>query len=238
MAVLTKETLRLEIRKFLKTLPPEQFAGEGKNAAALLRSLRHPVLPQDAPLWDQCRTLLVFLSTRFEIDTAPVLEAALRDDKAVFAPKITGGGLVFYRLIPEDPGAGGDRGFPGVKGPWSAGPFGIREPVAGRSLETEDFPALILTPGLAFDREGRRLGRGKGCYDRFFAELDGKKLPYFAIGLCLEAQLFPLVPVESRDKGMDAVIAGRAGPLWVKGADLKNRAFFANLYTMEESWDG
>ena len=201
------------MRKLLKTLPPERFTGEGKTAAALLYGRRRPSLPQRDLHWNQYRTLLIFLSTRFEIDTAPILEAAFRDNRAVFAPKITGQDIVFYRLVPEDTSAGEDSRFPGVKGPWSAGSFGIREPAVGKPLEAEDFPALILTPGLAFDRGGRRLGRGKGYYDRFFAELDRKRLPYFTIGLCLEAQLLPLVPVESWDKGMDAVIAGRSGPL-------------------------
>jgi 5-formyltetrahydrofolate cyclo-ligase len=211
---LTKEALRSEIRKLLKTLPPEQFAEEGAAAASLLCGLRRP---SPRGLWDQYRTLLVFLSTQFEIDTAPILEAAFRDDKPVFAPKITGQSLVFYRLTPDDFAAGkspADPGSPRSGGSWSAGPFGIREPAAGKPLEAGDFPALILTPALAFDREGRRLGRGKGYYDRFFAELDAEKLPYFAAGLCLEAQLLPLVPAESRDKGKDAVIAGKT--LWVK----------------------
>jgi 5-formyltetrahydrofolate cyclo-ligase len=212
VSALAKETLRLEIRKLLKTLPPERFTGEGKTAAALLYGRRRLSLPQRDLRWNQYKTLLIFLSTRFEIDTAPILEAAFRDDKAVFAPKIAGQNIVFYRLVPEDTSAGKNCRFPGAEGPWSTGPFGIREPAAGKPLETEDFPALILTPGLAFDRGGRRLGRGKGYYDRFFAELDRKKLPYFSLGLCLEAQLLPRIPTESWDKGMDAVITGRTAP--------------------------
>jgi 5-formyltetrahydrofolate cyclo-ligase len=203
----------LEIRKLLKALPPERFTGEGKAAAALLYGRRRSSLLRGDLRWDRYETLLVFLSTRFEIDTAPVLEAAFNLDKAVFAPKITGRDIVFYRLVPGFVSAGGGRRFSGAEGLRSSGPFGIREPAAGRSLEAADFPALVLTPGLAFDRGGRRLGRGKGYYDRFFAELDRKGLPYFAVGLCLGVQLLPLVPAESWDRGMDAVIAGRSGLL-------------------------
>jgi 5-formyltetrahydrofolate cyclo-ligase len=216
VSALTKEALRSKIRRLLRAFPPEQFAEEGKAAAALLHSLRFPSRPQEDSLWDKYKTLLIFLSTQFEIDTSPILEAAFEDGKPVFAPKITGQNLIFYRLALEVPSAGETRRFSSPKDLWSAGPFGIREPAAGKFLEAGDFPALILTPGLAFDQEGRRLGRGKGYYDRFFAELDEKKLPYFAIGLCLEAQLVPLVPAESRDKGMAAVIAGKTGPLWIK----------------------
>jgi 5-formyltetrahydrofolate cyclo-ligase len=213
VSALTKETLRTEIRNLLRGLPPEQFVREGEAAASLLRGLRRPFFPREDSLWDRFRTLLIFLSTRLEIDTAPIVEAALRDGKSVFAPKVTGRNLVFYRLFPEDPFAG-EKPRPDSEGSGGTGPFGIREPAAGKSLEPGDFPALILTPGLAFDREGRRLGRGGGYYDRFFAELDGEKLPRFAMGLCLEAQLVREVPVDGGDWEMDAVMAGKAGPIW------------------------
>jgi 5-formyltetrahydrofolate cyclo-ligase len=99
------------------------------------------------------------------------------------------------------------------------GGFGIREPEPKTALMPEDFPVLVITPGLAFDRRGRRLGRGRGFYDRFFAELDSGCLGplsadraffYTALGLCMEAQLVPEVPAEDHDKTMDLVLAGNS----------------------------
>jgi 5-formyltetrahydrofolate cyclo-ligase len=79
------------------------------------------------------------------------------------------------------------------------GAFGILEP----RLDAAVFPAseidLILVPGLAFDPQGHRLGRGKGYYDRFLPETRGKTM-----GIC--SYLVPRVPVEAHDCKMDAVV--------------------------------
>jgi 5-formyltetrahydrofolate cyclo-ligase len=142
----------------------------------------------------------LFLSLKDEIDTSPLLEAAFAEKKRVFVPRVEKDGLVFYETGPS--------------GPWVKGPFGVREPLltgeaAERSLSPEDFPALIIVPGLAFDLSGKRLGRGKGYYDRFFAELE-KNVPaseYKAIGLCMEIQITAGVPASSFDKKMDGLLS-------------------------------
>jgi 5-formyltetrahydrofolate cyclo-ligase len=138
-----------------------------------------------------------------EIDTGPLLENALQDGKRIFAPKVEAERLAFYPVF-------------SVEGPWRKGPFGIREPAEapefpGRLNQTEakDFPALILSPGLAFDRGGNRLGRGGGYYDRFFAELDARGLEYFALGLCMDFQLVKKVPSGENDKRMNGLVTGK-----------------------------
>jgi 5-formyltetrahydrofolate cyclo-ligase len=207
-----KSALRRELKARLAALPPEVFSLAGRRAAGRL--------PQH-PLWRQYGSFLLFLSLKDEIDTRPILEAAFAAGKKVFAPRIEfqdkegparpRGDLVFYRIFPS-----GTNGAA-----WREGPFGIREPLPAPEtrLRSGDFPALILAPGLAFDPQGRRLGRGGGCYDRFFAALDRGKtsafpegsaaaLPYTALGLCMDFQLVPLVPAEPWDKQMDAVFSG------------------------------
>jgi 5-formyltetrahydrofolate cyclo-ligase len=138
-------------------------------------------------IWGQYRTALLFLSTKNEISTQPLLEAALEGGKAVFAPRAESDRLKFYRI--SNP-----------LGPWGEGAFGIREPLPAETLEKKDFPALIFTPGLAFDRQGNRLGRGGGFYDRFFSGLDAARLKYMAVGLCLESQIIDSVPVDEWDR--------------------------------------
>lgn len=61
----------------------------------------------------------------------------------------------------------------------------------------------VLVPGLAFDRDGRRLGRGGGHYDRFLARTRPGCL---RVGLCFEGQWLPAVPVEAHDQAVDAVV--------------------------------
>jgi 5-formyltetrahydrofolate cyclo-ligase len=187
-----KETLRAEIKNRLKCVSREEFCSQGAEAAVLLRS---------SPSWARFSTLFLFLSMdNSEIDTQSLLEAAFKDGKRVFAPKVEGDKLVFYPLL-------------SAKGPWRKDSFGIREPEDWASEDkmargAEDFPALILTPGLAFDREGNRLGRGKGYYDRFFAELDAEGRSYTALGLSMDFQIIEKVPVEENDKKMNGLLTG------------------------------
>ena len=190
-----KEKLRGKIKNLLKTIPEEDFIIQGKKAAVHLRS---------SFIWPRYSTIFLFLSISSEIDTRSLIETALSDGKKVFAPKTEADRLIFYRILSPD-------------GPWTRGPFGIREPEAsgpkGDShlfpAEDGDFPALILAPGMAFDHEGKRLGRGGGHYDRFFAELDALGRNYLAVGLCMDFQLVAQVPAGENDKKMNGLLTGK-----------------------------
>jgi 5-formyltetrahydrofolate cyclo-ligase len=204
--VSSKHELRRELKSLLASLPRLSFAEAGVQATARLIQL---------PPWREYQTLFLFLSTKNEIDSAPLLETALRAGKKVFAPRLEGKGLAFYRV--NSPA-----------GPWQEGLFGIREPAdlpaagIGGSASRDvlgkngpsvpparpvaaDFPALLIVPGLGFDLRGNRLGRGKGYYDRFLAALDRRGFPFTAIGLCMEAQILPELPAESWDRKMDGI---------------------------------
>ena len=181
----------------------KDFRSQGAAAAAFLRS---------SPLWPRYGTIFLFLSMNSEIDTMPLLETALKEGKKVFAPRVEAEGdknstdkLVFYPVLSSD-------------GPWQKGPFGILEPAAlpeaaaGRSDEGaayERFPALVIVPGLAFDRAGNRLGRGGGYYDRFLAELDEAGRQYISLGLCMDFQIVSQVPVERNDKKVNGILTGK-----------------------------
>jgi len=98
------------------------------------------------------------------------------------------------------------------------GKYGIREP---RSDIRDNFLKsdldLVLCPGLAFDREGNRLGRGKGYYDRFLAELSGR-IP--VIGICFSRQISEtLFPFSYHDIAMDTVLTEN-GPLVADRKDI------------------
>ena len=187
-----KVPFRAYIKAVLATLPPEEFAATGMKAARLLSAV---------PGWDAFRSVLAFLSLPGEIDTRPILKTALDTGKRLFAPRIEETSLVFYRMCTRDP--------PG----WRKNRLGIREPGPNSApvLSADDFPVLVITPGLAFDGKGRRLGRGGGYYDRFFAALDkgtrdNGPLPYIAAGLCLDCQIVERVPAATWDKAVDFVI--------------------------------
>ncbi|MDR2633414.1 MAG: 5-formyltetrahydrofolate cyclo-ligase [Treponema sp.] len=193
--MITKAALRKEMKQRLESLPPQQFHEEGLQLASRIRSL---------PLWSAQETLLFYLSMNLEIDTEPLLERAFLDKKRVFVPKVAGEDLHFFRIYT-------------LSGPWHYGAFSIREPQTDKPedlLKPEDFPALIIVPGVAFTKAGERMGHGRGYYDRFFESLDKQGVSYATLGICMEAQIVPEVPTEPWDKKMDALcFGGNSQPL-------------------------
>ena len=82
------------------------------------------------------------------------------------------------------------------------GLYGVLEPVAQCTICEQDLD-LVIVPGLAFDKAGRRLGRGKGFYDRFLNLLP-KDTP--SIGLAFDFQILPSVPTTPRDVNVQEII--------------------------------
>jgi 5-formyltetrahydrofolate cyclo-ligase len=78
--------------------------------------------------------------------------------------------------------------------------FGILEPQLGEDYNNKGIDLAII-PGLAFDKTGNRLGRGKGYYDRL---LNDKKMT--KIGVCFSFQLIESIPIDNFDICMDMVI--------------------------------
>jgi 5-formyltetrahydrofolate cyclo-ligase len=64
---------------------------------------------------------------------------------------------------------------------------------------------IVFVPGLAFDRKGLRLGRGKGYYDRFLASLDGSSPRPVRCGIAFAEQFVEEVPIESHDRPVDVL---------------------------------
>jgi 5-formyltetrahydrofolate cyclo-ligase len=87
------------------------------------------------------------------------------------------------------------------------GPFGALEPASSCRSEALQPADLVLVPGVAFDRSGRRLGRGGGWYDR---SLSADLLAVFGIGFAF--QLIDRVPATSRDRRVAGIYTERG--LW------------------------
>ena len=84
------------------------------------------------------------------------------------------------------------------------GSFGIREPEPAPNRLCAPGPGsriAVLCPGLAFTREGKRLGYGGGYYDRYLSDYKGK-----IIGLAFSFQKVPLLPVEPFDLPISTII--------------------------------
>ena len=81
------------------------------------------------------------------------------------------------------------------------GAFGIMEPT-GEIFTDYAKIDVVIVPGMAFDKQGHRLGRGKGYYDRFLSLCPQT----YKIGICYPHRLLDQVPVDAHDILMDAIM--------------------------------
>ena len=138
-------------------------------------------------LYRQAKTIYGYLPYNQEVRTVPMLEQALRDGKQVAVPKVYGEEMKFHYLTDLSRVETGYAGIPE--------PIGD-EPVA------EDETALVLMPGMAFDREGHRIGYGGGFYDKFLAG----EPEHPTVALCYDFQVLPQLETEEFDVPVDLVL--------------------------------
>lgn len=134
-------------------------------------------------------TVMMYYPLGDEVDVTSVIEQLAESGKTVVLPQVTGEAeMVLRRYKGEDD--------------LREGAFGIMEPCGELFTDYEAIDVAII-PGMAFDRHGNRLGRGKGYYDRFLPLLPTR---VYKIGVCFPFQLLDLIPMEEHDISMDTVI--------------------------------
>lgn len=151
------------------------------------------------PQYAAAKTVMLYLDVRSEVRTRHDLPAALASGKKIVVPWCNHAGeLELFHLENLDELA--------------VGMYKILEPKA----ELRNMPAkqvdvqeldLIMVPGVAFDRQGGRMGHGKGYYDKL---LEHARRDTPLVALAFECQLFPEIPVQPHDVFMDMVITESA----------------------------
>lgn len=168
------------------------------------RSLRaqHHILASRE--WIAAPSVGLYVAVRRETDTALLADAAWKAGKEVlipYAPPLSPG--IMYLL----PCLSGQA--------LVASRFGIPEPApeaCPRPPEEGWVPTIIIVPGLAFDKDGHRLGSGGGYYDRLFAQ--NSMQDTIRIGLAYAFQIVDTLPAEAWDAPMHA-IATEEGLTWL-----------------------
>jgi 5-formyltetrahydrofolate cyclo-ligase len=129
-------------------------------------------------------TVALYHAVRGEVGTETIRDAYLSAGAVLCYPAVVAKGtLAFFRHLEGDA--------------WEAGPYCIPEPPRHPAREVRpDAFDLVLVPGIAFDRRGRRLGHGHGYYDRFLADVPGRAL---RVGLGFSHQVVHEVPVDAWD---------------------------------------
>lgn len=178
------------LRKRIRALQHEQLPTQEAYHAAS----RHLMgLLERHPRFLAAGTVALFWSLPDEPDTHGFLEHHWRE-KRFLLPVVTGETTMELRP------------YEGTEN-LQKGAFGILEPTGTFFDDFADIP-LIVVPGVAFDRRGFRMGRGRGYYDRFLSQLppfDGRK-GTFRLGICFPFQLADQLPVDTWDLPVDEVL--------------------------------
>ena len=170
-----KKTLRQQIRVLKKQHSSEELLVQSE--IILQRLAAHPCFLQ-------AEKVMLYASLPDEVQTLDFIET-WRHQKTIILPTVVGDDIIPVELAEN-------TGF-------AVGDFNILEP------QNEPYTGgydLIVVPGVAFDRNGNRIGRGRGYYDRFLC----KHLNVKRIGICFDFQLVDEVPTEPNDIKMDEVI--------------------------------
>ena len=175
---MNKKELRAQVRARKRAMTGEQIREKSEKLTRLLT---------ETEAYRNARSIYGYLPYNQEVRTVPLLEQALRDGKRVAVPKCYGDEMRFLWI--EDLSQV-EKGFAGIPEPIADGPV------------ADDETALVLMPGLAFDREGRRIGYGGGFYDKFLA----RERNHPTVALCYDFQIFDHLETDEFDVPVDLVL--------------------------------
>jgi 5-formyltetrahydrofolate cyclo-ligase len=177
-----KTTLRTAMRERLLQLTDRDVRTRSELVCQRLAKL---------PAFDGAGSLLAYVSTGYEVMTHALIRGLLAKGRQVSVP--------YYHVVKRHYMAFQIRDFDADLSP---GKFGILEPKpdAAHVTPLEKFDA-VLVPGLAFDGDGHRLGRGMGFFDHILSGVRGTR-----IGLAYDCQMVTGVPADTHDMHMDFVV--------------------------------
>jgi 5-formyltetrahydrofolate cyclo-ligase len=129
---------------------------------------------------------MAFASFGSEVPTDPILERLHREGHDLALPVVVGRRIEAVRFQSGDPMA--------------VSALGLREPLSREFLDPSRIDVIVV-PGVAFDRDGFRVGYGGGFYDRFLRRTGSSR-----IGICFSVQLVGEVPYGGTDVSVDALV--------------------------------
>jgi 5-formyltetrahydrofolate cyclo-ligase len=153
------------------------------------RSAVISALVEALPAYQATTAIHCFLAIRSEVETRPLIAAALAAGKAVAMPMVDPQGVLRHSWIDSLH----HKAF-------TSDALGMPQPWHPRPAYPGDWQ-LTLVPLLAFDRAGYRLGYGKGYYDRLLIAAGG-----LAVGLAFACQELPNLPRAAHDHPLDLIV--------------------------------
>jgi 5-formyltetrahydrofolate cyclo-ligase len=134
--------------------------------------------------FQQAKVVGAYFAIGSEVMTELIIGRAKILNKKIALPRVEEDKIAFYELP--------------LTNTLVKGKFGIMEPPPYKPMDKID---MLVVPGIAFDKNGNRLGYGKGFYDRLLADKRAK----FSIGLAYSFQLVESLPYDLYDKRLDAI---------------------------------
>jgi len=186
LSELNKSEIRKALRARLALLGEAQR--HQKSVAACGNLIR-------TPEFKAARTVMLYLSTPTEVETAPLALRCWQEGKTVVVPKVS---WDQRRMLPVE--------ITTLQtGMTTTGP-GIKEPIAGKPIPTE-YIDLVVVPGLGFTPTGHRIGRGMGFYDRFLAQGDFMGL---SCGIAFAEQIIDSLPILAHDMPLGMLVTDQS----------------------------
>ncbi len=159
-------------------LDPGQALIDGKNVAEKIAELEE---------FRQAKSVGLYSPLKGEIDIFSLHKKAFLAGKIICYPKVQKDHIDFYQV--DDPHK------------LVLGAFGIMEPAEYSKVVSPGEIDLLVVPGVCFDRQGNRIGFGKGFYDRYLAGYDGT-----SVGCCYACQLVEKIETSDHDVPVDILI--------------------------------
>ena len=179
-----KRGLREAVSASLQSITHQESIRSGRSASAWLAG------------WDgfnRSPEIVAYSALVGEVDLRSIFDVSHSAGKRLLLPRMVGEHLEFARV---------DEGEELIRGR-----FGVLEPGVRRAARTVDPLAIVLVPGVAFDRHGGRLGRGAGYYDRALSEIRRISASTTFIGVGFPRQIIDNVPMTSQDVRMHGILS-------------------------------
>ncbi len=178
----TKKKIRQEILVLRDALLPDERVRMSRELFERVKLL---------PEFQKAPNVLLFAGYGSEPDTLPWIQACIDMGKHVFCPRVIGDVMEFYEIGTQDDLVSGYKG--------------IREPLQDEKRryipKKEDF---MLVPGTVFDRDGNRIGYGKGFYDRYISDVFCAKTA--AVAFSVQFVENGRIPAERTDRKMNCIV--------------------------------
>ena len=140
----------------------------------------------------KAKTICLYYSLPDEVYTHDLVENLMKAGKEVLLPRVIGEEEMEIRK------------YTGMQD-MTVSAYHIFEPSGELFTAYHDIDVVVV-PGMGFDKEGNRLGRGRGYYDRFLCQIP----EIYKIGICFDFQIMDKIPTESTDIPVNTVISNVA----------------------------